>query len=462
MKRLALVAFAAALATLAGCMVGPNYKRPATAVPPAYRAATPTSLPSLGNEKWWQVFRDPVLDKLIHTAIAQNYDVRIAATRVIEAQAEVGITRSNEFPSASASAGLLSQQNPKVSKVFPSFEENAGHLNLSVIWDLDFWGKYRRETEAARAALLGSEWGQRGVLASVVSSVAAGYFQLRALDAELAIAKGTLATRQDSLRLTQVLEQHGSASLLDVSQAQQLVATAAGAIPSLESQIAQQENALGILLGQNPGPIPRGLALTSEPEPAQIPLGLPSELLDRRPDILEAEASLVAANADIGALKAALFPDISLTGTGGLESYALNRLITTPSETWNAALNVTQPIFQAGALRAGVRLAQGQYQQMLLTYQQTILNAFEQVSNALVAYQKDREYTAQQMRLVAATEESDRLSRVLYQQGGASYLQVLTSETNDFAAKLSLVQAQFNERLALVQLYQALGGGWQQ
>lgn len=462
MKRLALAGFAAALGTLAGCMVGPNYKRPVVAVPPTYRGATPSPLASLGNEKWWRVFRDPVLDKLIHTAVAQNYDVRIAATRVVEAQAEVGIIRSNEFPSASASTGLLSQQNPKVSKVFPSFEENTGHLSLSVIWDLDFWGKYRRETEAARATLLGTEWGQRAVIASVVSSVAAGYFQLRALDAELAIAKGTLAMRQDSLRLTQVLEQHGSASLLDVSEAQQLVATAAGAIPNLESQIAQQENALSILLGQNPGPIPRGLALTSQAEPPQVPVGLPSELLDRRPDIFEAEASLVAANADIGVLKAALFPDISLTGTGGFESYALNRFLSTPSENWNAALNVTQPIFQAGELRAGVRLAQGQYQQMLLTYRQTILNAFEQVSNALVAYQKDREYTGQQKRLVAAADESDRLSRVLYQHGGASYLQVLTSQTNDFAAKLSLVQAQLNERLALVQLYQALGGGWQQ
>ena len=462
MRKLLVSSFVALSSLLAGCVVGPNYKRPAVAVPSAYRGATPSSAASLGNEKWWQVFHDPALEKLIHTAIAQNYDVRIAATRVVEAQAQLGITRSNEFPSASLSAGLLSQQNPKVSKVFPSFEENAGKLSLSVVWDLDFWGKYRRETEAAQAQMLASQWGQRAVLASVVASVATAYFQLRALDAEMAIAKSTLASRQDSLRLTQVLEKNGSASLLDVSEAQQLVSAAAEAIPSLESQIAQQEDQLSILLGQNPGPIARGLALTAQSEPAQIPAGLPSELLDRRPDIREAEQNLVAANANIGALKAALFPDISLTGTGGLESYALNRFISGPSELWDAGVNVTQPIFQAGALRSGVKLARAQYQQMLLSYQQAILGAFGQVSEALVAYQKDREFTAQQQQLVSAADEANRLSRILYSHGGASYLQVLTSETSSFAAELNLVQARLNERLALVQLYQALGGGWQQ
>jgi len=462
MRKLLVSSFVAVATLLAGCVVGPNYKRPAVAVPSAYRGATPSSAASLGNEKWWQVFHDPVLEKLIHTAIAQNYDVRIAATRVVEAQAQLGITRSNEFPEASLSAGLFTQQNPKVSKVFPSFEENAGKLSLSVVWDLDFWGKYRRETEAARAQMLASQWGQRAVLASVVASVATAYFQLRALDAEMAIAKSTLASRQDSLRLKQVLEKNGSASLLEVSEAQQLVSAAAEAIPSLESQIAQQEDLLTILLGQNPGPIPRGVELTAQYEPAQIPAGLPSELLDRRPDIREAEQNLVAANADIGVLKAALFPDISLTGTGGLESYALNRFISGPSELWDAGVNVTQPIFQAGALRSGLKLARAQYQQMLLSYQQAILSAFGQVSETLVAYQKNREFTVQQQQLVSAADEANHLSRILYSHGGASYLQVLTSETSAFAAELNLVQAQLNERLALVQLYQALGGGWQQ
>ena len=465
MKKLALLVFS--LVFLAGCMVGPNYHRPPVSVPPSYRgsarvAPASAAAKSLGNEKWWNVFQDQVLVKLIRTAIARNYDVRIAATRVVEAQAEFSITRANQFPTASIGAGLLSQKNPKISKVFPDYEVNAGRLNLSAIWDLDFWGKYRRATEAAQAQMLATEWGQRAVISSVVASVATAYFQLRALDSQLSIAKETLSTRQESLRLTEVLEKHGSASRLDVAQAQQLVDAAAEEIPALERSIEQQENLLSILLGQNPGPIPRGLPLIRQPAPPAIPAGLPSQLLDRRPDIREAEDNLITANAQIGELKAALFPDISLTGMGGLESFALNRFLTAPSETWNAALNVTQPVFEAGALRSGVRLAQAQWKQMVLTYRQTILNAFGQVSDALVAYKKDQEFLRQQQSLTDAARESDRLSLVLYRHGGASYLQVLTSETNYFAAELNLVQAQLNERLALVQLYQALGGGWQQ
>ncbi len=464
MKKFAFVIFVVALALLAGCMVGPNYKRPAVSVPKVYRGEVkPASVaPSIGTEKWWQVFRDPVLDKLIHTAVLQNYNVRIAAARVLQAQAELGITRANQYPFASASAGVFSERNPKISKVFPSYEVNAGHLSLSAIWDLDFWGKYRRETQAAQASLLATEWGQRAVLSSVVASVAAAYFQLRSLDAQLAIAQRTLATRQESLKLTELLEKHGSSSQLAVSEAQQLVYTASESIPDLQRQIEQQENLLSILLGENPGPIPRGQLITEQPEPATVPAGLPSQLLERRPDIVEAEANLIAANANIGVLKASLFPDISLTGTGGYESYALNRLITSPSELWNAAVNVTQPVFAAGALRAGVRLAKAQWQEMVLTYRQTIQNAFEQVSNALIAYQKDREYLEEQQKLVDAARKSDQLSMVLYRNGGASYLQVLATETLYFSAELNLVQAQDNVRLSLVQLYQALGGGWQQ
>jgi multidrug efflux system outer membrane protein len=465
MKHLAPLAF---LFLLAGCMVGPNYKRPPAILPPAYRGAAPRpaasapSATSFGNEQWWRIFQDPVLVHLIHTALANNYDVRIAATRVVEAQAELGITRSNEFPTASMGAGLFTQENAKISKAFPSFMENYGKLDLSVIWDLDFWGKYRRETEAARDEVLSTVWGQRAVDTSVVASVATAYFQLRALDSEIAIAQRTLASRQNSLRLITVLARNGSASGLDLSQARQLVYAASEAIPDLQSQIAQQENLLSILLGQNPGPIPRGRSLVEQTEPQAVPPGLPSELLDRRPDIGSAEASLMAATANIGVVKSELFPDISLTGTGGLETNVLERLVQEPSETWNAAINVSQPIFQAGALRAGVHLAQAQQQQMLLTYRQTILTALEQVSDGLVAYSDDRQYTLQQQHLTQAAQQSDRLSMVLYHNGSASYLQVLTSETNYFGAELGLVQAQLNERLALVQLYQALGGGWQQ
>lgn len=467
MKRIFLLPLLLLLALLPACMVGPNYKRPPVSVPPAYRSAAPTAstaatVASLGAEKWSQVFQDPVLQKLIRTALQQNYDVRIAATRVVEAQAQLGITRANQFPSAALGLQLFSQKNAKTSKVFPAYQVNAGHLSLSAIWDLDFWGKYRRETEVARAELLATEWGQRAVLSSVVASVAASYFQLRALDAEMAIAKRTLASRQDSLRLITVLAQHGSASQLDVSEARQLVFTASEVIPELQRQSLQQENLLSTLLGDNPGPITRGLPLILQPAPVTPPAGLPSELLERRPDIREAEDTLIAANAEIGVLKAALFPDISLTGSGGVESYALNRILSGASHAWSGSINVSQPIFEAGALRSGVRYAKAQREQMILTYRQTIQNAFRQVSDALIGYQKDREYRSEQEHLAQAAADSDRLSQILYQHGGASYLQVLTSQTNLLSAQLNLVEAQLNERLSLVQLYQALGGGWQQ
>jgi multidrug efflux system outer membrane protein len=453
------------LVLLSGCAVGPNYKRPTVNVPTDYRGAMPAqtnAAKSLGNEKWWDVYQDPVLTQLIHTAIQQNYDVRIAATRVLEAQAQVGITRANQFPSASVGAGVSSQQNAKVSSLFPAYEVNAGQLDLSVIWNLDFWGKYRRQTEEARAQLLATQWGQQAVISSLVANVATAYFQLRALDSELEISQRTLGSRQQSLQLTRVLETHGGASDLDVSQSEQLVYTASETIPDLERQIEQQENQLSILLGENPGPIPRGRILTEQPVPENVPAGLPSELLERRPDVREAEANMMAANAQIGVAKAAFFPTISLTGTGGLESNALHHFLQQPSQTWNAGLNITQPIFEGGALRSQLRLARAQWQENMLSYQQTVQNSLEQVSNALVAYGKDRQFREQQELLAQAAERSDRLSLVLYRNGGAGYLQVLTSETNYLSAELNLVDAQLNERLALVQIYQALGGGWQQ
>ncbi len=452
--------------SLTGCMMGPKYKRPSVDVPQEYRAPAPQQAgqaSSLGNEQWWQVYQDPVLTQLIHTAIAQNYDVRIAAARVLEAQAQVGITRANQLPSASVGADLISEQNPKITTLFPPYEVNGGELNLSVIWNLDFWGKYRRQTEAARAQLLATEWGQRAVISSLVANVATAYFQLRALDSELEISQRTLLSRQQSLKLTQVLESHGGASGLDVSQSEQLVYTASETIPDLERQIQQQENVLSILLGENPESIPRGRTLTEQPVPPQnIPAGLPSELLERRPDVRQAEEIMVAANAQIGVAKASFFPGLSLTGLGGLESNALHHFITQPSETWYGAFSVTQPVFQGGALTSGLRLARANWQEAVLSYQQTVQNALEQVSNALIASKKNREFREQQELLTGAAQQTDQLSEVLYKNGGASYLQVLTAETNYFAAELNLVQAQYNERLALVQLYQALGGGWQQ
>jgi multidrug efflux system outer membrane protein len=449
---------------LAGCMVGPDYKRPPVEAPGVYRGDSQSpvaSSESMGEEKWWEVFQDPVLRQLIRTALEQNYDVRIAASRVLQAQAQLGIMRANQFPTVSAGTQVFSEGNPKISSSFPSYQANAGEVDLAVVWNLDFWGKYRRQTEAARASLLASQWGHRAVLASVVSSVATAYFTLRELDLALDVSKKTLAGRQDSVQLTTVLAKNGSASALDLRQSEQLVYTAAETIPDLERQIALQENSLSILLGHNPGPIARGRPLTEQPDPPTVPVGLPSELLERRPDIREAEETLVAANAQIGVAKAAFFPSISLTGTAGFESFALNNLFTHAQRVWDGAASLTQPVFAAGALRAGKRLAEAQEQEMLLTYQQTIMNAFQEVSNSLIGYQKDREFREQQELLTVAAEDADRLSKILYQHGGTSYLQVLTSENNNFSAELNLAQAQLNERLALVQLYNALGGGWQ-
>jgi multidrug efflux system outer membrane protein len=463
MRRLALLAWGL---VLTGCAVGPNYKRPTIDTPVAYRGgsdrpAAAGAARSLGDESWSQVFDDPVLQQLIRTALQQNFDLRIAATRILQAQAQLGITRAAEFPLVAAGANIFSERNPAISSTIPVSRADAGQVDLSVVWNLDFWGKYRRETEAARASLLASQWGGRAVLASVVSSVASGYFQLRELDLALQLSKSTLDSRQHSLRLINVLAKNGSASMLDVRQSEELVYTAAQTISELELQIAQQENALSVLLGNAPAEVLRGRGLTEQPNPSIVPAGLPSQLLERRADIREAEENLVAANATIGVARAALFPSITLTGTGGFESNTLGKLFDSSAQLWNGVAALTQPVFAAGSIRAGVRLAEAQQQQMLLSYEQTIMNAFRQVSDSLVAYQKGREFREQQELLTRAAQDTDRLSNLLYQHGGVSYLQVLTSETNYFSAQLNLAQAQLNERLALVQLYAALGGGWQ-
>jgi multidrug efflux system outer membrane protein len=467
---------------LTGCTVGPNYKRPAVNVPTVYRqpgedttAARPepnaplgtpagagqSAAASLGDEKWWEVFQDKDLQGLIRTALKNNYDVRIAATRVVQAQAQLGITRADQLPSVSAGGSVTSQQTSKLGPV-PSFEVTQGQLSASAAWNLDFWGRYRRATEAARASLLASQWAQKEVMSTLVASVATDYFQLRQLDLQLEISKRTLNSRQGSLQLTQTLEQHGINSLLDVRQSEQLVYTAAAEIPDLERQIAQEENAISILLGNNPGDVPRGLKLTEQPHAPEVPVGVPSALLERRPDILQAEQNLVAANAQIGVARAAYFPQISLTGSAGYQSAALNDLFTGPSGIWNMAASLSQPIFEGGRLKSNVRLAEAQREQLLLTYQQTIQGAFRDVSNALVAYHKNREFRIQQEHLVEAAQDAARLSEVRFKVGTTDYLEVLTNNTNAFSAELGLAQAQGNELTALVQLYQALGGGWQQ
>jgi len=296
----------------------------------------------------------------------------------------------------------------------------------------------------------------------LVANLATDYFQLRQLDLELEIAKRTLGARQNSLQLTQTLEQHGISSLLDVRQSEQLVYTAATEVPDLERQIGQLENAISILLGNNPGDVPRGLKLTDQPHVPEVPAGVPSALLERRADIRESEANLIAANAEIGVARAAYFPQISLTGAAGFESPALTNLFTGPAGLWSLTSGITQPIFQGGRLKSNVRLAEAQHEQLLLTYQQTIQAAFRDVSNTLIAYRKDREFRIQQEHLFESAQDAAHLSEVRFKAGTTDYLEVLTNETNSFSAELGLAQAQGNELVALVQLYQALGGGWQE
>jgi len=460
-------AFALALAASA-CTVGPNYKRPVAQLPEAYRAAAPTGAlaadqPSLGDQKWWEVFQDEQLQELIRTALRQNFDVRIAAARVAEARAQLGITRADQFPQVDGSA-LADRERVSASPVpLPSqaFERNVFQVGGSTRWEVDFWGKFRRATEAARATLAATEWGRRAVVTSLVAQVAEAYFALRAIDLNLDISRQTLASRQESLRLTQVRAAGGVASELDVRQAEQLVFGASAVIVDLERQAEQQENLISILQGNNPGAVPRGRTLTDQPLIPQVPTGLPSALLERRPDIVEAEQTLVAANANIGVVRANFFPEVSLTGSGGFQSAALSSLLTGPAAFFTVGATLLQPVFTAGRTRSQVELAEARRDEVLLAYQQTILESLRDVSDALIAYRRNREFRDQQQLLTRSAGDALRLTTVRYQGGASNYLEVLDADTRLFAAQLVLAQAQLNELLAIVQIYRALGGGWE-
>jgi len=472
----ALSALLIATLLTVGCTVGPNYKRPTADVPGGYRGAAPSqdtpeaasqpiadqtkpAAQSLGDEKWWEVFQDQQLQELIRTALKNNYDVNIAAARILKAQAQLGITRADQLPTLSVGAAAINLDIPQ-NKFTPNTETSANIAAASFNWQLDFWGKYRRATEAARANLLAARWAREYVISTLVSNVATSYFQLRALDLQLDISKRTLADRRESLKLTQTLADGGAGTMIDVRQAEQLVATAGENIPDLERRIEQQENYLSTLLGNNPGPIARGLPLTEQPHAPEVPAGLPSDLLERRPDIRQAEEQLIAANAYIGVAKAAYYPSISLTGNAGYASSALTSLFSGPAGLWAFGGALTQPLFAGGRIKSGVRYSEAQKQEMLLAYRQTIQQAFRGVSDSLVAYQKDREFRVYQQQLTDAAQDAARLSEARYSGGRASYLEVLTNETNYFNAELGLAQTQLNELVALVDLYRNLGGGW--
>ena len=470
-KFIKTLATATLLLATAGCAVGPTYKRPLVEVPTNFRAepassSTPEAATTLGDEQWVEIFEDATLQRLDQEALQNNLDLRIAAQRVLEAQAQVGITRSQQLPSVNGGASYsalqipssLAGKNSDGSSANSFF--NGGGLSASAAWNLDFWGLYRRQTEAARAELLATKWAQRATRSALVEGVALAYFEMRSLDAQLEITQSTIKARKESLQLTLALEQHGAASLADVRQAEELLHVAQANLPELRLQIAGQENMLSVLLGHNPGTIERGLSVEKQPHPEQIPVGIPSQLLERRPDIQQAEAKLIAGNARIGIAKAQFFPNISLTSFGGSVSSQLNSVFDAKNSYWYASTSLTQPIFSGGRIRNNYRLSVAQQQEMILAYRNTILNALKDVSNSLVAYQETRGRRVELAAQVDSAADAVRLARLRYSGGNTSYLEVLTTDTDLYSAQLLLAQAQQQEAFSVVQLYVALGGGW--
>jgi len=465
-----LIVTASAIVFLMACTVGPNYQRPVIQTPTAFRAPEPQAPQeaSLGDLKWFEVFKDEKLQDLIRTAMVRNYDLRDAVANVEAARANLGITRSDQYPNLNASGNVeftrLSRDGslplPASFVPFQNRTWGQGALNL-LSFEVDIWGRLRRATEASRANLLNAEETRKAVMTTLVGAVATDYLTLRELDHELDISQRTLGTRQDSLRLIQQRQDGGIATQLDLRQGEQLVFTASETIPALQQQIEQTENQITLLLGQNPGGIVRGRDFTEQQFPPEVPAGMPSALLERRPDIRAAEQSLIAANANIGVAKAAYFPQISLSGFLGGQSTQLATLFNGPHSAWSFIPQVTQPIFTAGRLKSTVRLAEAQEQSALIHYEKTIQTAFNETSDALIAHQRLRESRTQQEALVTALQDRTRLAYVRYLGGVDTQLNALDADRDLFQAQLTLSQIQLNELLSVVQLYKALGGGWQ-
>jgi multidrug efflux system outer membrane protein len=456
---------------LAGCTLGPNYQRPSVPVPQSFRGpqAMPTSeAASLADLRWWQVFRDEDLQRLVRAALEQNYDLRVAAGRVEAAQANLGITRSDQFPHVSANGDVnftrLSRNGafPLPATLVPSQSRNWGQAQLNLLsFEVDLWGRLRRATEAARASLLNEEENRKALVTTLVANVAAEYFTLREFDAKLEIARQAFGTRQESLKLTTSRLNYGIATELDVKQAEELVGTADVTISSLQQQIEQSENQISLLLGENPSGIARTGAFDENTLPPEVPAGLPSALLERRPDIRAAEQNLIAASADIGVAKAAYFPRLSLSGLLGGQSTQLSSLFSGPSSAWSFVPQLSQPIFTAGRLRSTVQMAESQRGIAVAQYQKAIQTAFTEVSNALIAHQRGQEARVKQERLVAVLEERKRLAYMRYEGGVDTQLNALDADRDLLQAKLELRQIKLNELVSVVQLYKALGGGWQ-
>jgi NodT family efflux transporter outer membrane factor (OMF) lipoprotein len=475
MKRRALVwawVLAALALTLTGCMVGPNYKRPAVTTPPQFRgaptgdtspgAATPGSI---AETKWFDLFQDDTVKQLVTSALEKNFDLRIAAERVLEARAQYGIVRGNLLPTLDAQAQFNATRSSSigVSRFIPAgakFSSSYTEATFDLNWELDLWGRLRRLNESAKAQYLATEEARNGVRLTLIGDVMNTYFALREQDLELQISRQTGDIANDNLRLINLRHDRGAANALDVHQAEQFLYTATAQIASSQRAIGESEDALSLLLGNAPSDVPRGKTLDQIAGPPQLPPGLPSSLIERRPDIRQAEQNLIAANAQIGAARALLFPQISLTGLFGGQSRALTSLFTGPARMASVAPSALIPIFHAG-LRSGVRLTEAQQREALITYEKTIYGALREVSDALIVYDRTSAQRAEEEKLVAALTESVQLSTLRYRGGLDSYLQVLDAERNLFGGQLTLAQLKLLELQAVVQLYRALGGGWQ-
>jgi len=448
--------------SLCACKVGPNYKRPALSVPDQYRNAPEltTQAPSgdqFAQMKWWTVFQDETLQALIKEALANNYDMKIAASRVLQANASLGVTRANQFPQVNGAFGITNERNTFYPNA-PTFD--IASLSLSYI--VDFWGQYRRATEAARATLLATQYGQNVVQVTLISSVASDYFLLRQYDSQLIYAKQTVETDREILKLNEVKFKGGESAITDVYQAQTLLEQAEAEVISLEQLIPQTENNLSILLGRNPGEVARGLRLVDQPHLPAVPAGLPSALLQRRPDVRRAEENLVAANANVGVAKAAFFPQISLTGIFGAQSTAITSFLQGPATFWTLGGQVAQPLFQGGRIKSNYRLAWAQRDESELIYKQTVLQAFGDVANSLVGYSQSRQYRMKIEEQTKTYQEMARLANVRFRGGVTSFLEVQYYEQQYFTSALNMSQAWYTELQNYVQLYQAMGGGWEQ
>jgi len=463
-KKWGALTFAALACSLnSGCMVGPNYHRPAVQTPATFRdlssAPAQSQAASYADLPWWQVFQDPQLQDLIRTALKQNYDLQLATERINAARAQVAIARSSLFPQVQGNGKFSGGKESNFQTRF-----NFLTLTADAAFQLDLFGKLRRATEASRAELLVTEDARQTVILTLVSDVASDYFALLQLDLQLEITHNTVKAQEASVQLTKFRVEHGVATKLDILQAQQTLDTANAQIPDLERQIGQEEDAISILLGNYPEAVSRGLTLVEQPLPPEVPPGLPSALIERRPDIRQAEQILVAANAEIGVAKAQFFPQIALTGSGGGafgRSSAFSGLMSSQVGTWSYGAQVSQPIFTGGALRGNLKLAESERQQALIAYRQTIQRAFGDVSEALIGYQKFHEVRVRQEQTVADLQESVRLSNMRYKGGTTTYLEVLDGQRSLFSAELTLAEARGTEYQSLVQLYRSLGGGWQ-